>query len=65
MIKVQEIVTDNFGRKYDRIDKLIEEYLSRKKSIELIDIKYQVSSYKVGYDIVHRTSALIVYKDKN
>lgn len=62
MIKTHEIVTDNIDRPYKRIDDLIREFLSRHKNIDLVDIKYQVNTYIVGYDVVHRTSALIIYK---
>ncbi|MBT0940061.1 sporulation protein Cse60 [Streptococcus salivarius] len=62
MIKTHEIVTSDRDRPYKRIDDLIGEFLSRHKNIDLVDIKYQVNTYKVGYDIVHRTSTLIIYK---
>lgn len=62
MIKTHEIVTDNINRPYKRIDDLIGEFLSRHKNIDLVDIKYQVNTYIVGYDVVRRTSALIIYK---
>lgn len=62
MIKTHEIVTDNIDRPYKRIDDLIGEFLSRHENIDLVDIKYQVNTYIVGYDVVHRTSALIIYK---
>lgn len=62
MIKMHEIVTSDRDRPYKRIDDLIGEFLSRHKNIDLVDIKYQVNTYKVGYDIVHRTSTLIIYK---
>lgn len=62
MIKTHEIVTDNIDCPYKRIDDLIGEFLSRHKNIDLVDIKYQVNTYIVGYDVVHRTSALIIYK---
>lgn len=62
MIKTHEIVTDNIDRPYKRIDDLIGEFLSRHKNIDLVDIKYQVNTYTVGYDVVRRTSALIIYK---
>lgn len=63
MIKTHEIVTDDGGRPYKRIDDLIGEFLSRHKNIDLVDIKYQVNTYKVGYDVAHRTSALIIYRE--
>ena len=62
MIKTHEIVTDNIDRPYKRFNDLIGEFLSRHKNIDLVDIKYQVNTYIVGYDVVHRTSALIIYK---
>lgn len=63
MIRVHEIVTDNrkFGNKH--IEELIEEFLSKNKNIELVDIKYQVSTYKIGHDTIYRTSALIIYRE--
>lgn len=61
MIKTHEIVTNDRDRPYKRIDDLIREFLSRHKNIDLIDIKYQVSTYKIGYDVIHRTSALVIY----
>lgn len=64
MIKTHEIVTDDRGRPYKRIDDLIGEFLSRHKNIDLVDIKYQVNTYKVGYDTVHRTSALVIYRER-
>lgn len=63
MIKTHEIVTDDRDRSYKRIDVLIREFLSRRKNIDLVDIKYQVSTYKIGYDVVHRTSALVIYRE--
>ncbi|MCE2227847.1 sporulation protein Cse60 [Streptococcus thermophilus] len=64
MIRVHEIITDNLFESDEKIEKLIEEYLSKKKDIELIDIKYQVSTYENWDTFIHRTSALIIYKDK-
>lgn len=64
MIKTCEIVTDNRNRPYKRIDGLIGEFLSRRKNIDLVDIKYQVNTYKVGYDTIHRTSVLIIYRER-
>lgn len=65
MIRTHEIVTDNLGFRCKNIDELIKEFLSKNKAIELVDIKYQVSTYKAGYDAIHRTSALIIYKEKS
>lgn len=64
MIKTYEIVTSDRDRPYKRIDDLIGEFLSRHKNIDLVDIKYQVNTYKVGYDTVHRTSALVIYRER-
>lgn len=63
MIKTCEIVIDDLNRPYKRIDDSIGEFLSRHKNIDLVDIKYQVNTYKAGYDIVHRTSVLVVYRE--
>lgn len=64
MIKTHEIVTDDRDRPYKRIDDLIGEFLSRHKNIDLVDIKYQVSTYTVAYDVIHRTSALVIYRER-
>lgn len=64
MIKTHEIVANNSDWRYKKIDELIEEFLMRHKNINLVDIKYQVSTYIVGYDVVHRTSALVIYRER-
>lgn len=64
MIRVHKIMTDNRDSRNKRIEDLVEEFLS-KKNIELVDVKYQVTPYKIGYNTIYKTSALIIYKEIN
>lgn len=62
MIIVRKITTGNRDSRNKRIEDLVEEFLS-KKNIELVDVKYQVTPCKIGRNTIHKTSALIVYKE--
>lgn len=64
MIRVLEVSTESdYRNAISRlIDKALEE-LSNSCEFEVVDIKYQVIAYKAGYGIIHRTSALIIYKE--
>lgn len=62
MIRVHKIMTDNRDSRNKRIEDLVEEF-SSKKNIELVDVKYQFTPYKIGHNTIYKTSALIIYKE--